>query len=68
MIFCLCGFLPGQRPRLGTVRPDDKEPFPVEKALSIIEEGRGAHFDPTVVDAFTTQLDAIPQKKKEYSS
>ncbi len=29
-----------------------KEPFPVEKALRIIREGAGSHFDPRVVDAF----------------
>lgn len=44
-----------------------KEPFSVEKALQIIEEGRGSHFDPTVLDAFASQLDAILLKKKEYS-
>jgi putative two-component system response regulator len=29
-----------------------KEPFTAEKACAIILEGRGAHFDPEVVDAF----------------
>jgi len=29
-----------------------KPPFPHEKAVSIISEGRGSHFDPDVVDAF----------------
>ncbi|HPS31262.1 MAG TPA: two-component system response regulator [bacterium] len=29
-----------------------KEPFSLEKSLSIIKEGRGNHFDPEVVDAF----------------
>jgi putative two-component system response regulator len=29
-----------------------KPPFPHEKAVSIITEGRGKHFDPDVVDAF----------------
>jgi putative two-component system response regulator len=29
-----------------------KPPFPREKAVAIIREGRGAHFDPDVVDAF----------------
>ncbi|MBF0530335.1 MAG: two-component system response regulator, partial [Deltaproteobacteria bacterium] len=29
-----------------------KPPFPHEKAVSIIAEGRGSHFDPDVVDAF----------------
>ena len=29
-----------------------KKGFPYEKALAIIREERGAHFDPIVVDAF----------------
>lgn len=29
-----------------------KPPFPMEKAVSIIQEGRGSHFDPDIVDAF----------------
>ncbi|MBI3928707.1 MAG: HD domain-containing protein, partial [Armatimonadetes bacterium] len=29
-----------------------KQAFSHEKAVAIIQEGRGAHFDPTVVDAF----------------
>ena len=29
-----------------------KPPFPLEKAVSIILEGRGSHFDPDIVDAF----------------
>ena len=29
-----------------------KKAFPLEKCLSILEEGRGAHFDPQVLDAF----------------
>ena len=29
-----------------------KEPFPLEKAIAIIEEGSGTHFDPNIVTAF----------------
>jgi putative two-component system response regulator len=29
-----------------------KPPFPLEKAVSIIREGRGSHFDPDITDAF----------------
>ncbi|MDO8282576.1 MAG: two-component system response regulator [Thermodesulfovibrionia bacterium] len=43
-----------------------KEPFPVEKALAIIREGSGSHFDPDVVDAFFFILDEILTIKKEY--
>lgn len=35
-----------------TSRRPYKEPFSAEKALEIITEGRGTHFDPEVVDAF----------------
>jgi putative two-component system response regulator len=34
-----------------------KEPFPLDKSLKIIQEGRGAHFDPQVVDAFMAIVD-----------
>ena len=36
-----------------------KEPFPVEKAMSVIREGSGTHFDPTVVDAFLRAEDEV---------
>jgi len=29
-----------------------KEPFPEEKVISILEESRGKHFDPDIIDAF----------------
>ena len=29
-----------------------KPPFPHSKAVALIEEGRGSHFDPDMVDAF----------------
>src|SRR5262249_23645811 len=35
-----------------------KPPFPHEKAVEIIREGRGKHFDPDIVDAFLTIQDA----------
>ncbi|MCF8056373.1 MAG: HD domain-containing protein [Desulfocapsa sp.] len=31
-----------------------KEPFPFEVSMSIIEEGKGAHYDPDLVEAFCT--------------
>jgi putative two-component system response regulator len=43
-----------------------KEPFPVEKSLAIIREGRGSHFDPDVVDAFFTIQDEILTIKELY--
>ena len=36
---------------LSTARPY-KEAYPIEKCLRILREGRGTHFDPTVLDAF----------------
>lgn len=36
-----------------------KAPFPLEKALAIIKEGQGNHFDPQVVDAFFAIEDEI---------
>jgi putative two-component system response regulator len=34
-----------------------KEPFPLERTIEIIREGRGRHFDPDVVDAFLARVD-----------
>ncbi|MDR2141669.1 MAG: two-component system response regulator [Deltaproteobacteria bacterium] len=36
-----------------------KRAFTLEQAVTIIEEGRGRHFDPQVVDAFMADLDEI---------
>jgi len=44
-----------------------KEPFPMEKSLAIIREGRGSHFDPDVVDAFFAVQDEILAIKKQYA-
>ncbi|MFC2014377.1 HD domain-containing phosphohydrolase [Chloroflexota bacterium] len=43
---------------LTTERPY-KEPFPLEKALAIIKEGQGTHFDPQVTDTFFSIEDEI---------
>ncbi len=34
-----------------------KAPLPFERAVAVIREGRGTHFDPAVVDAFLARLD-----------
>ena len=42
-----------------------KDPMPHEKAVQIIIDGRGSHFDPTIVDAFMTieqDFDSIAKK------
>ncbi|MBQ9605003.1 MAG: HD domain-containing protein, partial [Firmicutes bacterium] len=36
-----------------------KEPFTFEKAMSIIIEGSGNHFEPAIVDAFVASKDEV---------
>jgi len=36
-----------------------KEAWPLEKALAVIKESSGKHFDPTLVDVFLNCLDEI---------
>jgi putative two-component system response regulator len=43
-----------------------KESMPHEKAVSIICEGKGAHFDPDIVDAFTEIADEFNAIAKRY--
>lgn len=38
-----------------------KEPFPFEKAMAIIQEGAGSHFDPQVAGAFLRAADEVRQ-------
>lgn len=42
-----------------------KEAFPVAKALGILKDGRGSHFDPQVVDAFLAVQHRILEIKDE---
>ena len=42
-----------------TTRRPYKEPIPLDKALSIIREGRAKHFNPDVTDAFFSISDEI---------
>ena len=44
-----------------------KEPFTFEKAVSIIEEGSGKHFDPNIVEAFMQALDQIKEVAQRYT-
>jgi putative two-component system response regulator len=44
-----------------------KEPFSVQESNRIIEEGRGKHFDPGVVDAFFAIQDEILHIKKQFA-
>ena len=43
-----------------------KNPFSLEKASAIIQEGRGNHFDPDVVDAFFAVMPEILSIKEKY--
>lgn len=43
-----------------------KEPFTLERSFDIIREGRGAHFDPEVVDAFFAVEAEILSIKEKY--
>lgn len=36
-----------------------KEPFPFDTCVQIIEEGRGKHFDPVIVDVFMNNIEEI---------
>ena len=44
-----------------------KEAFSVEKALSIMNEGRGSHFDPNVYDAFVARRDDVVGVLENYT-
>jgi putative two-component system response regulator len=44
-----------------------KDSMSHDKAISIIEEGRGSHFDPTMVDAFLTIQDEIKSIAARYA-
>lgn len=51
---------------LSTKRPY-KPAFPVERCFAIMEEGRGTHFDPRVLDAFLNQREEVIRIQREYS-
>jgi putative two-component system response regulator len=44
-----------------------KAAFPKEKCFEIIKQGRGAHFDPRVVDAFFATSEEIERIQREFS-
>jgi len=44
-----------------------KEPFSFDKAMEIIKEGSGTHFDPKVVESFIHMRDTIKSVADEYS-
>ncbi len=44
-----------------------KEPWPIEKAVQMIQDSAGSHFDPQVVKVFTDNLDDITRVHQTYS-
>ena len=42
--------------------------MPYEKAIGIIREGAGKHFDPVVVDAFLNAEDEVKRVEEEFSN
>jgi len=44
-----------------------KPPFPHEKAVTIIQEGKGSHFDPDMVDAFLENSDGFYSIAQKYA-
>lgn len=44
-----------------------KEGFPIEKALDIIREGKGTHFDPDVAQAFLNAEERVRKVAEEHS-
>ena len=44
-----------------------KEAFPIDQCIQILEQGRGKHFDPSVLDAFQRKQDEIIAVHSEYT-
>jgi putative two-component system response regulator len=51
---------------LSTRRPY-KPPFPLDRCMAIMEEGRGKHFDPRVLDAFFARREEIVKIQIDYA-
>jgi response regulator RpfG family c-di-GMP phosphodiesterase len=51
---------------LTSVRPY-KPAWEVERALDLLREGRGTHFDPDCVDAFMARLDDVAKIRERYT-
>ena len=49
-----------------TSRRPYKPPFPVDDALAIMRQGRGTHFDPTILDVFLANFDTILSIRNQY--
>ena len=49
-----------------TTRRPYKEPWPTERALDLIRDQRGRHFDPDVVDAFLNRVEAADRIRRSH--
>ena len=50
----------------GKLTPDEyRRAFALPDAIKIMKEGRGSHFDPSLLELFMTQLDEVLQEKSE---
>ena len=45
-----------------------KEPYPFEKAMSIIEESSGSHFDPQIVEAFLASKETVRMVAEQFEN
>jgi putative two-component system response regulator len=44
-----------------------KPPFPLARAVEIVLQGKGSHFDPAVVDAFAARLGDFEEIASRYA-
>lgn len=44
-----------------------KPAWPIEKAIDLIKETRGVHFDPAVVDVFLAELSTVLEIKRRFA-
>ncbi|MBN2706023.1 MAG: response regulator [Deltaproteobacteria bacterium] len=49
-----------------TSRRPYKEAFSIEKSIKIMQEGRGSHFDPRILDVFLQQLETVVKIRQAY--
>ena len=45
-----------------------KEPWPLEKVISLIKEEKGVHFDPSMVDCFLNRMDDVREVYSTYAA
>jgi putative two-component system response regulator len=43
-----------------------KDPMPYDKAVAIISEGKGSHFDPDIIDGFLEIIDVFGRIADEH--